>query len=639
MVVQLAALIVLGIGANWVAWRIHLPSIVLLLLLGIVAGPATGLLDPDALLGDLLLPFVSLSVALILFEGGLSLRITELRSVGAHALSLVTIGVAITWLVAAAAAFLLLDLSPELSILLGAILVVSGPTVIGPLLRHIRPTKRVGSLLKWEGIVVDPIGAMLAVIVFEILIQGGGQETTQLTMQGLVATFAVGTFMGAASAGVLILVLYRNLLPDFLHNPVSLMMVILAFTGSNLLRDEAGLFAVTIMGFVVANQRLVAVKHILEFKENLRVLLISSLFILLAARLQIEDLRALGWEMGVFLLVLVFIARPLAVFVSTMGGHLETREKQFLSWMAPRGIVAAAIASIFSLRLVEAGFPEAERLVPITFVVIIFTVVLYGSTAGYLARRLKISDPNPQGILFVGAQGWARELAQTLKQRGIPVLLIDTHYVHVSKARQADLPAHYGSIVDESVLDDLNLHGIGQLVALTPNDEVNSLGALHLVDEFGRGRVFQLPAGRKPGEGGTGVARHLRGHILFGADKTYAYLDERFSKGSRVKATQITEVFTYDDFQKLYGPSAVPLVLIDDNGDVRPFTATGAPQPYPGSVLVALVDDPPSESKATPGEPAAVKTPDEDDTPVDFSQLEKKAKPKKARAKRSRKRA
>ncbi len=264
LLVGLAGIIILGIGAQWLAWRLRLPSILLLLLFGFAAGPATGFLDPDALLGDLLPPVVSLSVAVILFEGGLSLSFTELRQIGTVVRNLVSVGALVTWLVTAGAAHFILDLSAALAVLLGAILVVTGPTVIVPLLRHVRPVGPVNSILKWEGILIDPIGAMLAVLVFEAILAGGFQEATTLALTGVLNTVVIGGVNGVLGAMVLTFLLKRYWIPDFLHNAFSLMVVVGAFTASNVMQAESGLLAVIVMGMTLANQKMITVKHIVK---------------------------------------------------------------------------------------------------------------------------------------------------------------------------------------------------------------------------------------------------------------------------------------------------------------------------------------------------------------------------------------
>jgi NhaP-type Na+/H+ or K+/H+ antiporter len=531
-----------------------------------------------------------LSVAVILFEGGLSLSIAGLRQFGSVVRNLITVGVFATWLICASALYLILRLDFPLAILLSAILVVTGPTVIVPLLRHVRPVGQIGSIAKWEGIMNDPIGAMLSVLVFETILAGGLRGATALAVMVLLKTVFFGGIIGVSGAMLMMLLLKRYWIPDFLQNGVTLMVVTGAFVVSNLLQMESGLLAVTVMGVVMANQNTVTVKHIIEFKENLRVLLISSLFILLAARLQSSDLAHVNLGSLVFLAVLVLIVRPASVGLSTLRSELSWRERLFLSWLAPRGIVAAAVSSIFSLRLVEAGYPQAERLVPLTFLVIVGTVAIYGLTASLVARWLQVSHPNPQGVLIVGAHSWARDIASALQEEGYQVLLVDTNRENISVARMAGLPTFYASVLSEYVLDEIELGEIGRLIALTSNDEVNSLAALHFADIFGRQEVYQFPPEREESESKEAVSQHLRGRTLFGLGITYTYLYDRFAAAAVIKTTALTDEFGYDDFQKFYGETAIPLFLIDEAGDLLVFATDNPPTPQPGQTLISLVN-------------------------------------------------
>ena len=425
LLTTLAGILVLGIGAQWLAWRLRIPSILLLLGSGFVVGPGLGWIDPDRVFGSLLLPVVSLSVGLILFEGGLSLRFRELRKTWGSLVGLLTVGVLVTWGLSAVAAAQILGMPSSLALLSGAILVVTGPTVIGPLLRHIRPTGRVGPVAKWEGIVIDPIGATLAVLVYEGLDAIRRAEYGSATLnvlEGLGITLLAGGLVGAFCAGVLVFCLRRFWIPDYLQNPVALMLVVIALTAANALHREAGLLAVTVMGVILANQRVVPMDRISEFKESLTILLISALFILLSARVRVEDLTALGWRGLVFALVMLLVVRPLAVWAATIGSQLTRAERLFLAWFAPRGIVAASVASVFALRLGDSG----AVLVPATFLVIVATVAVYGLTAGPLARRLGLTPGDPQGLLIAGANGFARALASVLQREGFRVVLVDT---------------------------------------------------------------------------------------------------------------------------------------------------------------------------------------------------------------------
>lgn len=608
LLLGIAAIIVLGIGAQWLAWRVRLPSILLLLVFGFIAGPLTGWIRPDRMLGDALFPFVSLAVAVILYEGGLSLRFSELRQVGAVVLRLISLGLVVTWLVAAVAAYYILRLSAEIAVLLGAILVVTGPTVIKPILRHVRPVGDVGSSLKWEGILIDPIGALLAVLVFEAIIAGEFGRTPLLIAEGLLVTMLIGTLVGLAGAGLLTILLRRYWIPDHLQNSVSLMLVVAAFAVSDILRPESGLLAVTIMGIALANQPFADVQHIVAFKEDLSVFLIAGLFILLAARLDLQEVGQLSWGVAAFLAALVVVARPLSVFLSTLGSRLNWQERAFLAVMAPRGIVAAAVSSLFALRLIERGHAGAEQLAPVTFATIVATVLVYGLPAAPIARWLGVAEEDPQGALLMGANDLAQEIGLALQKQGLRVLLVDTNRRNVSRASLAGLDAHHASPVADYGMEELNLDGIGRLLALTPNDEANSLAAVHFAEVFGRAEVYQLPRGNgaRPDKSDE-QPLHLRGRLLFAEKATYEQLNQRLQSGARIKATQLTEKFDAEDFQTLYQEKALPLFLITRDHQLKVFTTDSRPTPAPGQIVISLAEPTSDEPEPEPGPKRASK--------------------------------
>jgi len=598
-VTELATLVVLGIGATWLSWRLRVPSILLLLVAGFIAGPITGFLNPDLLLGDLLFPLVSLSVAVILFEGGLSLDIAELRDIGRVVRNLATVGALVTWIGASALATLLLGFDLGLATLLGAILVVTGPTVIVPLLRFVRPSARVGSTIKWEGIVNDPIGAILAVLVFEVIVAGGVSHLTGAGL-GVLKAVGAGTTLGLLGAALVVFPLRRYWIPDSLQSPAALAVAIAVFTLSNLVQTESGLLAVTVMGSTLASQKLVPVNHIVEFKENLRVLLISLLFIVLAARVQPEALKGTSLEGVIFLTGLIVIVRPLAVLAATWTSNLTWHERAFLSAVAPRGIVAAAIASIFTLELTRIGYPGAESLIPITFLVVVGTVAVYGLTAAPVARRLGVASPNPQGLLIVGADAWVRSLAQLISDCGFSVILVDSNWTHVAAARRSGIRASYGNILAEPTMYELELDGIGRLLAMTSNDEVNSLAALHFSEVFGRSRVFQLPvAVDTAGNREQAMPRHLRGRFMFGAGATCREISERFSNGGVFKRTTLTEEFGYDEYRAKHGEAALLMFVMKTSRTIDVVAATDKPSLKAGHTLISLVG--PDEDSAGGG--------------------------------------
>ncbi len=590
LLIGLASVLVLGIGAQWLAWRLRLPSILLLLLFGLVGGSVMHLVEPDHLFGDALFPLISMSVAVILFEGGLTLRIQELPKAGKVIFRLISVGALITWLLSTLAAHYILSLDWVLSILLGAILIVTGPTVVGPLLQQIRPRGQAGSILKWEGILIDPVGALLAVLVFEAILQGELQHAPNLILGGVFQTIVIGVVFSVIAAGILILFLYRYWIPDHLQNGIALLLALAAFVVSNELHPESGLLTVTLMGIILANQEWVSIKHIVEFKENLRVLLIGSLFILLAARVPLSDLTAAGWQGVIFVGALIVVVRPLAVLISTWRSDLTWNERLFLTWLAPRGIVAASVASIFAFELLAAGHAGAEKLISITFLVIIGTVSFYGLTAGIAAQRLGLSEQNPQGVLFVGAQPLARALAVALQNLGFRVALVDTNEKNVFNGQMEGLTTYYGNALSDELSHNIELIGIGRLVAMTSNNEVNSLAATHFLEHFGRKEVYQLSLknAEKRAESRHTTPLHYCGRCLFDAQMTYTQLNQLFEDGYVVKTTSITETFTYRDFQDYYRQTAVPLFLVTERKQLLIFTTNQQLVPQPGQTLISL---------------------------------------------------
>lgn len=599
LLVALVSIIVLGVCAQWVAWRFRLPSILILLLLGFVAGPVTGLLSPDELFGPLLFPVVSLSVGIILFEGGLSLQLVELREAGRPVRNLMTVGILVTWVGAALAAHFLAGLNGPLSVLVGALIVVTGPTVIVPLLRHIRPPGRIGAVAKWEGIVTDPIGAILSVLVLETILflhaaEGGGNGSLGYAIlqavEGLVMIILISLGVALIGTGMLVFVFYRRHVPDFLQNAVVLMVVSAAFALSNLLQAESGLLAVTLMGVMMANQDYVPVRRISEFKEDLQVLLIGGLFILLSARLKMGDLQYITTGTLLFLAALVVIVRPLAIVVSSIGTRLDWKEQAFLAWMAPRGIVAAAVISLFSFRLSDVFPDQAGALVPIVFLVIVGTVAIYGLSALPLARSLELADPDPQGVLIIGAQPWAITIAEKLQAAGINVLLVDVEEEHVEQARQHNLPAQQVDVLDERAIDEISFDGLGRLLTLTSSKKVNALAALHFYEIFDSTNIYQLSISRNGDQTVRRLPKHLRGHPLFGEDVTYATITDRLEAGATIRSVTFSDTPLQGGTNQPFTSQAIPLFLVRSSGGLYVYSDQTAPLPKTGDTLIALVD-------------------------------------------------
>lgn len=589
IILGLAAILAAGIAAQWVSWRIGFPSILLLLVFGFILGPITGVFNPDELFGDLLFPIVSLSVAIILFEGGLTLKFSELKAVGNVVLRLIIIGIPVTLILATFFAYSVLGFSFQISLLFGSILVVTGPTVILPILRQVKPNSRINSILKWEGIVNDPIGALIAILVFESILVAGFKEATIITILGLAKTVFLSSVLGVLGALIFVVFMKRDLLPDYLQNSVSLTLAIVVFVASNMFQKESGLFAVTIMGIILANQKTVVISHIIEFKENLRLLLISVLFIILASRLKLETLEELGWHSAVFVVLLIFLIRPLAVFISTIKTKLTVKEKIFVSSMAPRGIVAAAVSALFALELQNAGIAEAKVLIPITFIVILSTISIYGLSAAPLAKYLKLAEPNAQGCLIIGASPIARNIGKALKENGFHVVLVDTNWQNISEARMEGFNTYFGSVTSDYITEEIDYYGLGKMLSLTPNEEVNSLAALNFSKIFDRNKVYQLPSPQDYREGRDNVSREFKAKLLFGQKYNSNYLNDLLKKGHVVKSSLITEKYSFSELMEKYSDKEIIPLFVIDEGKLEPLTENILPELEPGQTVISLL--------------------------------------------------
>ena len=583
----LAGIVAAGVAAQWLAWRLKVPSILLLLAMGLLLGPFTGLIDPEALFGDLLGPVISLAVAVILFEGGLTLDMREFRALIAPVTGLVTVGVLVTWGLATWAASAILGFSDGLAVLSGALLTVTGPTVIAPLLNHVRPTGAAGPLLKWEGIVADVIGATLAVLVLGAVSSSQGTLTVGGIGMGLLKTFGTGVIVGALCAGFLILSLRQRWLPDRLEVPVTLGLVLGTYALGDSIQHEAGLLAVTLMGFMLANQRVVRVQHIAEFKETLTTLLLACLFIVLAAGIQRADLAQLDGATLLFVLTLILVVRPVATFLSLATSKLPWQQKTFVAAVAPRGVVAIAVAALFATRL-DGIVPDAHRLVPTIFAVASGTVLIYGLGAAPLARALKLASKNPGGTLLVGASAFAESLAAALKQEGIPVVLVDSNPRRLGDARMAGIMTASADATSAHPAEHIPMGGLGHMLALTPNEQVNRLATQQFAEFFGRGEVFRLQDGQDDRDVSGGRS-------LFAKGLTYQELSRRMAGGETVRATDLTEEFSLETFMEHHGQAATPLLMRRSGERTVPLTQAGESSPGAGDTLFYLAPESPME--------------------------------------------
>ena len=592
ILLSIASIGVLGIICQWFAWWVRIPSILFLLTTGIIVGPGLNLLDPDALLGNLLFPFISLSVAIILFEGSLTLKFEDIRGHGKTVSNLVSIGALITWVIIGYSTYHLLDLPIELAFLFGAIVVVTGPTVIIPMLRVVRPNIKVANVLRWEGIVIDPLGALLAVLVFDFIISGQQNNAFGVILLTFGKIILSGFLIGFVSGWLIGELLRKQHVPQYLRNIFTLISVFAIFVSSEMIETESGLLAVTIMGITMANMKDMNIDNILDFKESLSVLLISALFIILAARIELNELILIGWPAIILLGIIIFIARPISVFISSIGSGLSLNEKLMISWIGPRGIVAAAISSLFALRLEEAGYSEAALIVPLTFVIIIGTVVIQSTTARYIAELLKVREPAPTGLLIIGAGNVARAIGKELQSHGFKTLLTDSTWENIRLARMEGLETYFGNPVSEHADRNLNLIGLGRLLAMSGRLNLDTLACLRFKSEFGPKNIYELKTTReKHTENKHIVSTKHRGYELFSKDSDYGSLAYRLRNNAEIKSTQLSEEFTFEHYINKYKEGIVPMFAIDDKQRLHVFVVNGEMKPEPSWTIIAMIDE------------------------------------------------
>lgn len=596
-VLALALIALLGIAAQWLAWRTQVPAIVFLLLVGFLIGPATGLVAPDDTFGIFLKPMISIAVAVILFEGGLTLNFAEIRETSPAVRRVIIIGAPLTWGLGFLAAHHLAGLSVETSAVISGIMVVTGPTVIMPLLRTARLPRRPASLLRWEAIIVDPIGAIFAVIAYEgavSLAEGHGLMEVAMRLGGAVV---IGTVIALATSRLIAAAFVRGLVPEFLKAPLILAAVIVAFGATNIVLEEAGLLTVTIMGVAFANSRLASLEELRRFKETITIILVSGLFIVLTASITLGDIMQIGARDFLFLGALLLVIRPLVILSTTFGSKLTWKERILCAWIAPRGIVAVAVSGLFAASLVEHGVEDAGRMVPLAFLIVMVTVVLHGFTIRPFSNWLGITRAEPPGLLIVGGSPWATALARKAAELKMPVLIADTNWNHLSPARRDGIPIYYGEILSEAAEHRLDMAQYGALIAATDNDAYNALVCTDLGPEVGRSQIFQLGRTRvQDGDGHAEVERAERhqlhftvgGRTLFRDGMSYAQLQRKLSEGWVFSRTRLSEEFNYEDFLESRDTDTKVLFLLKANGRLAFSTTAERVKAGPDDIVVSF---------------------------------------------------
>ena len=602
--IELAGIIILGIFAQWLAWRIKVPAILPLIITGLIVGPLSTLwthdgkklLDPiyDPQAGHGIFPesylfyFVSLAIGIILFEGGLTLKKREVQHVGPVILKLITIGSLTTFIGAGLAAHFIMDVSWVISFLFAALVIVTGPTVIAPILQNVPLRRNISTILKWEGILIDPLGALMAVLMFEFIVSGGGLEFSAHAISSFIKIILIGGGLGAASAYMLYQFIKRDWVPHYLLNVFTLALVLAIFVYADILETESGLLAVVIMGMVLGNLEVPQLKEILSFKESLSILLISILFILLAANMNIAELNLLlNWRCLTLFSIIVFVLRPLGVMLSTYGSEVTLQEKLFVSWVGPRGIVAAGIASLFGIKLTASGVEGAEYITPLVFMVVLGTVLLNATTARFIARLLGVIMSSSEGVLLIGANKAARTIGEYLHRNGRHVVLVDNNSANIEKSKALGLEAFEANIYNDDLNEHFELVDVGYLIALTGSPEVNEYACKHFKDVFGEKGTFRLLSSE---ELKNPIAK-LPGIGLFSLKDDYLNLNEAVRDFPQIHEVILKSKDQFTRMMRILDemPKSIPIFYKDKEDEYQLFS-----NPYeelsiePGNILIYL---------------------------------------------------
>lgn len=579
---ELAGIIILGILAQWVAWKFKIPAILPLILIGLLVGPiAAEFITDDGskwiepiwnereglFPGESLFYFVSLAISIILFEGGLTLKMAEIKNVGPVISKLISIGSIVTFFGAGIAAHYIFGLSWEISFLFSGLIIVTGPTVITPILRNIPLKKDVSAVLKWEGILIDPIGALVAVLVFEFIsVDAGGEFTkTALIEFGKIVLF--GATFGFTFAHAMNFIINKKWVPHYLLNVFALAAVLGVFVLSDAFAHESGLLAVVVMGMVLGNSKSPYLKDLLYFKESLSVLLISILFILLAANINYSDLLLIyNWKTAILFAIVVFAVRPLGVFLSTQGSKLKLNEKLFISWVGPRGIVAAGIASLFGLKLARNGVAGAEYITPLVFVIVLGTVLLNATTARLFAKLVGVFLKKSGGILIVGASKVSRLIGHYLESNGRHVVLIDSNQNNINKAKELGLEAINTDIYSQTLIDNIELNDVGYLMALTGNSDINKYAINKFGKQFGENGAFRLVSSSEMAD-----KKNSPKEGLFSHTDDFNSLSEVTRKYPSIQDIEILDKAHLDDLISATNSDKdiIPLFIKDNEGELH----------------------------------------------------------------------
>ncbi|MDN7244836.1 cation:proton antiporter [Planococcus shenhongbingii] len=575
----------LGVLSQWIAWRLQLPAIVLMSISGLLVGPIFGIISPAERFGELFSPIISLAVAIILFEGSLNLNFKEVKNFSKPLWRIATWGAFIAWIAGSLAAHYMAGLSLAVSFVIGGLFIVTGPTVILPMLRQAKLKPRPAAILKWEGIVVDPFGALLALFAFQFVLFAMGEESASaFGLFFLASLFSV--LLGIVAGWGMGRMFEKGQVPEFLKSPMVFAVVLLVFAVSDTVMPQTGLLAVTSMGIMMANMNITSINEMRHFKENISVLLISSIFVMLTASLSLDILIGIfNPRIIAFVLAMLFIVRPLSIWLSTIGTDLSFQEKLLVGWIAPRGIVALTVSGYFAATLMDAGFEDAELLTALTFALVFSTVVAHGFSIGWLGRKLGLVSSVEPGILIVGSSRFTVKLGKMLHDMNKNVLIVDSAWGRLRLAREEGVPNFNGEILSEHTEYEKDLTPYETMIVASENDSYNSLVTSNFVPKLGRTHLFQTAI-----HIGNPKDFHasLSGKTLFGPEWNIQALEEKAEEGYAMRKTQLTEQFTYEKFREKSVEGTIPLFIERAQGKIEFFTAENGAEPKTGDTIVSF---------------------------------------------------
>lgn len=576
---------VAGVFGQWLGWRLNLPAIIPLLVMGAVAGPIGGFIKPSVALGEVMRPAIGMAVAIIVFEGGLNLNLRELRSAGSGVLRLVAVALPLNWVLGTLAARFVAGMSWPVAVLVGAILVVTGPTVIMPLLRQAKLEPRSAAFLKWEAIVNDPIGATFTLLVLSFLTlsttMSTGDALFQLAWRTLVGG-GIAAALGLAVPFGIRSLFRRDLAPEYLKTPILLAGALAVYAACEAIQPETGLIGATLFGVVLANIDVTGLQELRRFKESLTVFLVSGLFILLTANIDRQTVLMLSWPIVATTAAILFVARPLAITLATLGAKVSWRERLLVGWIGPRGVVAAAIAGVAGERLGRAGYPDARLVLPLVFAVIASTVLLHGLSLAPIARRLGLASGGRSGLLIVGASAWTVALGNALRSAGVPVMIVDRSGEALRPARRAGLQIMRVEVL--SVIGDelVDLRDFDYLLTATADDAYNALVCTRFAAELGRERVYQIAPDESSGR--HAASREWRGKIAVAEDMVHSRLSELMASG----AAFVVEPVTAEPDPRPVSEPNWPVAVVAAGGTLALFSPEQEETPSAGDLIVRM---------------------------------------------------